>query len=73
MSAAATREPTREPATTLRPSRRAAAAPAKESSLMPCTANAMSRCMTKTPMSPPRMPRTAAAMIEFCTRASSCA
>ena len=23
---------------------------------MPCTANAMSRCMTKTPMSPPTMP-----------------
>ena len=72
MSAAASSEPTIEPATTFTPSSRAAAAPANESSLMPCTANAMSRCMTKTPMRPPTMPSTAAAMIEFCTSASSC-
>jgi hypothetical protein len=67
MTAAARIEPTIDPATTFAPNSRAAAAPANDSSLMPCTANAMSRCMTKTPMSPPTMPSTAPATIEPCT------
>ena len=71
MITAATSEPTMEPATTFAPMSSAAAAPANESSLMPCTAKAMSRCMTKTPMSPPTMPRIAAARIELRTSTSS--
>ena len=71
MIAAAMRDPTSDPATTFTPSSSAAAAPANDNSLMPCTANAMSRCITKTPMSPPTIPSTAPAMIEFCTRPSN--
>jgi hypothetical protein len=55
--------------TTSTPNSSAAAAPANDSSLMPCTAKAMSRCITNTPMSPPTMPSTAPAQTEFCTRA----
>ena len=69
MSAAAISEPTIEPVTTSKPISSAAAAPAKESSLMPCTAKAMSRCMTKTPTSPPTRPSTAPAHTEFDTSA----
>ena len=71
MIAAATSEPTTAPSTTLKPNSSAAAAPANESSLMPCTAKARSRVMTNTPISPPTMPSTAPAMIELCSRASS--
>ena len=59
MIAAAMSEPTIEPVTTSAPMSRAAAAPANESSAMPWTANAMSRCITKTPTSPPTSPSTA--------------
>ncbi len=71
MIAAATSEPTIDPSTTPMPNSRAAAAPANESSLMPCTANARSRVMTKTPTRPPTMPSIAPAMIELCSRAIS--
>ena len=66
---AAISEPTSEPVDDVR--RRTAGRPrrpANDSSLMPCTANAMSRCITKTPIRPPTMPSTAPAKIEFCTQ-----
>ena len=53
------------------PISRAKAAPAKESSEIPWTANARSRFITKVPMSPPSSPRTAPAQMEFWTRTSS--
>ena len=49
-------------ATTLTPSSSAADAPAKDSSLMPCTANGRSRAITKTPIRPPSSPSTAPAI-----------
>ncbi len=69
ISRAATTEPTSEPVTTSNPKSSAAAAPANESSLMPCTANAMSRCMMNTPIRPPTRPSTAPAHTEFDTSA----
>ena len=69
MSAAAMSEPTIDPVTTSNPNSSAAAAPANDSSLMPCTAKAMSRCITNTPMSPPTSPSTAPAHTEFETSA----
>ena len=69
ISAAAMSEPTIEPVTTSAPIRSAAAAPANDSSLMPCTAKAMSRCITKTPIRPPTRPRIAPAHTEFDTSA----
>ncbi len=70
MTEAATKEPARDPATTLAPISNAADAPAKESSLMPCTANGRSRIITKTPTTPPTTPRIAPATSEFFTRTS---
>jgi hypothetical protein len=68
---AAARDPPIDPATTFAPSSSASAAPANDSSLMPCTAKARSRDITKTPMRPPTMPSTAPAMRLFCTRRRS--
>ncbi len=68
MIAAATSEPTMDPVTTSKPTSSANAAPANDSSLMPCTAKAMSRCITKTPTRPPTRPSTAPAMTELATR-----
>ncbi len=71
MIAAATTEPTSDPATTPIPSSSPAAAPAKDSSLMPWTAKARSRCVTKTPMRPPTTPRIAPANTELRSRPSN--
>ncbi|CAM5591765.1 hypothetical protein SVIOM74S_10204 [Streptomyces violarus] len=71
MAPAARSEPAIEPATMFTPSSRAADAPAKDSSLTPCTANGRSRIRTKTPASPPTRPRATPAMRELRTRASS--
>ena len=71
MSSAAASEPASEPSTTPMPKSRPAAAPAKDSSLIAWTAKARSRAITKTPIMPPVRPRTAPAMIELRTRASS--
>ncbi len=71
MAIAAMREPTRDPPTTLTPRSSAAAAPANDSSLTPCTAKARSRVMTKTPMRPPTTPSTAPAMMLFRSSATS--
>ncbi|CAM5560790.1 hypothetical protein SALBM311S_01300 [Streptomyces alboniger] len=68
---AATSEPTMEPATTFTSSSSAAEAPAKDSSLMPCTAKGRSRMMTNTPARPPIRPSAAPAMRELRTRARS--
>lgn len=71
ISTAATSAPPIDPATTLPPNSRAAAAPANDSSLTPCTANARSRCITNTPTRPPTIPSTAPAAIEFASSATS--
>ncbi len=67
---AAISDPATEPATRFTPSSSANDAPAKDSSLMPCTANVRSRIITKTPMTPPIRPSSAPAMIELWTRAT---
>ena len=71
MMTAAISEPTIEPRTTLTPSSSAPDAPAKDNSLMPCTANGRSRAITKTPISPPISPSTAPAINELRTSGSS--
>ena len=70
-SSAAATEPTNAPATTLPPISNANAAPANDSSLMPCTAKGRSRAITTTLMMPPSRPRTAPAISELRTRGSS--
>ena len=60
-SSAAKMEPTSEPIMTSAPTSSANAAPAKDSSAMPCTAKARSRIMTNVPISPPTTPRIAPA------------
>lgn len=71
ITAAATSEPMIEPATTFTPISMAADAPAKDSSLMPCTAKGRSRRMTNTPARPPIKPSAAPATSELRTRASN--
>jgi len=68
---AAIRDPRIDPITTLKPTSSANDAPAKDSSLIPCTAKVRSRIITKTPIRPPINPSNAPAMIEFCSSASS--
>ena len=68
---AAISDPRIDPMTTLKPTSSAKDAPAKDSSLIPCTANVRSRIITKTPINPPISPSSAPAMIEFCSRPSS--
>ncbi len=71
ISSAADSEPRIEPMTTLNPTSSAKAAPAKDNSLIPCTANVRSRITTKTPIRPPIRPSSAPARIELCSSASS--
>jgi pyruvate/2-oxoglutarate dehydrogenase complex dihydrolipoamide dehydrogenase (E3) component len=60
-------EPMVAPSATFSPTSNAMAAPAKESSLIPCTAKDISRVITKTPTSPPMSPSSNPAIKEFCT------
>ena len=71
MITAAINDPAIEPMTTFTPISSANAAPAKDNSLIPCTAKVRSRSSTNTPIRPPTRPRTAPASTELCSRASS--
>ena len=66
-TSAAMTDPISEPNTTLAPISSAKAAPAKDSSAMPCTAKAMSRSITKMPIMPPTRPSMAPAISELVT------
>jgi hypothetical protein len=68
---AAISEPASEPATTFMPRSSAPAAPARESSLMPCTANGRSRIITNTLTTPATIPSASPAIREFRTRTSN--
>ena len=65
ITSAAISEPKIDPTTTLNPTSSAKDAPAKDSSLMPCTAKVRSRIITNTPIRPPITPSRAPAMIEL--------
>ena len=70
MITAAMSDPAIEPSTTLIPANSAAAAPAKDSSEMPCTAKGRSRIITNVLISPHTMPRITPAISELWTRVS---
>ena len=65
MITAATIEPRVAPSAMLSLNSKASAAPAKDSSLIPCTAKDMSLVITKTPIRPPMNPSSAPAIREF--------
>jgi hypothetical protein len=69
MTTAASSEPVRAPTTTLQPASKNPAAPANDSSLMPCTANGRSRIITNVLTSPAATPSTAPATSVLCTSA----
>ncbi|CAB4577695.1 unannotated protein [freshwater metagenome] len=71
MISAARNEPKTEPKTTSKPISRKTAAPANESSEIPCTAKDSSRCITKTPTNPPITASSAPANSELKTKGIS--
>ena len=71
MMNAAAIEPSTDPNTTFTPASSAKAAPAKLSSLIPCTAKDISRFMTKMPIRPPTSASSAPAMSELATNGIS--
>jgi hypothetical protein len=69
-TSAATIAPASAPCPTLTPSSNAAAPPVNDSSLVPCTANAMLRLTISGPSTPATSPRIAAASNAVCTKSN---